>query len=211
MNKTVIFLIIILILWIAGTSYFYVCQIRDNCKLKSDVELNQDEKKLLESDSSPELQTGISPDTSGLQLALADTAGIKTILNDSAMVTDSIRGIEDVIPLVDKKIIYFDFNSVDTEMDAATLDYFKELRVFLNNNPNRKIYISGHSDDVGPENGKLIISLKRAEFIKKQLISDGVSEKQIEIDSKSDTEPIASNQTKTGRSQNRRVEILIKK
>jgi len=211
MNRIVILLVIILILWIAGTSYYYVYQIRDDCKLKPDTELNQDEKKLLESDSLPELQTGISSDTSGLQVALADTTGGKTNLSDSAMVTDSIGDSKDMISPADNRIFYFDFNFVDTEIDAEILSYFRELRNYLNNNPNRKVYISGHSDDVGPEKAKQTISLKRAEFIKMQLIINGVSEKQIEIDSKSDTEPAASNKTKTGRAQNRRVEILIKK
>lgn len=71
------------------------------------------------------------------------------------------------------------------------------------------IVISGHTDAAGPEMYNQELSKKRAESVKQFLINEGIVSKSIVVQALGEERPIASNDTKDGRAQNRRVEILV--
>ncbi|NSW93228.1 MAG: OmpA family protein [Bacteroidales bacterium] len=55
------------------------------------------------------------------------------------------------------------------------------------------------------------MGLKRAQSVKNYLVSKGIPEGRITIDSRGEDQPAADNITSAGRSKNRRAEISIKK
>ena len=72
-----------------------------------------------------------------------------------------------------------------------------------------KISIVGHTDSVGSKGFNKVLGQKRANFIKSKLLENGSSESNIVTSSKGENQPISSNNTKNGRSKNRRTVITI--
>lgn len=67
----------------------------------------------------------------------------------------------------------------------------------------------GHTDAIGTDAYNQALSLRRVEAVKAYLVSKGVPAGQIRTEGKGESQPVASNQTREGRSQNRRVEIDV--
>ncbi|MBP7370125.1 MAG: OmpA family protein [Arenimonas sp.] len=74
----------------------------------------------------------------------------------------------------------------------------------------KTIHIEAYSDAVGDEAQNLLFTKKRADAVAAQFKLDGISSKKIISKGLGANNPLASNQSKTGRAQNRRVEIIQK-
>jgi hypothetical protein len=72
-----------------------------------------------------------------------------------------------------------------------------------------KITIYGYASSEGTLSANLVLAKERAESFKQYLISRGVDAAMITTVGKGIDDPIASNDTETGRTQNRRVEVSI--
>jgi len=102
--------------------------------------------------------------------------------------------------------LLFDFDSdvirgeARSNLDAlaANLDKYKD----------RDLLIVGHTDAVGSSEYNEDLSIRRAEAAARYLHNRGVNES-IETRGRGEYEPVASNDTESGRSQNRRVEVAI--
>jgi len=71
------------------------------------------------------------------------------------------------------------------------------------------IEIQGFTDDRGSENFNIGLSERRAESVKRYLVSKNIPLMRIAIVGLGETNPVADNKARTGREQNRRVEIKI--
>ncbi len=69
------------------------------------------------------------------------------------------------------------------------------------------VLIVGHTDSTGDKGHNMRLSLARADSVKEHLVSEGVDADKIETLGLGPTSPIASNDTREGRMQNRRVDI----
>lgn len=86
-----------------------------------------------------------------------------------------------------------------------------EFANFMKESPAYKANIVGHTDSTGSEKHNQILSEKRAEKVKSMLIENGVTADRLSASGKGESMPVASNATKEGRSENRRIEVeLIK-
>jgi outer membrane protein OmpA-like peptidoglycan-associated protein len=86
------------------------------------------------------------------------------------------------------------------------------LQEFVNlakEHPQALIQVDGHTDATGTADYNQWLSEKRAVSVKSHLETLGVSASRIETRGLGQVKPVASNQTKEGRQQNRRVEITI--
>lgn len=79
----------------------------------------------------------------------------------------------------------------------------------LQNNPETKVVISGHTDSTGSVAINQPLSERRAESVVNFLISKGVAKNRMTSVGNGSNQPVASNNTAEGRAQNRRVEIVI--
>ena len=105
--------------------------------------------------------------------------------------------------------IHFDFAKADIKpIGKAVLD--ARVVPALRANPDAKIRIVGHTDSVGPAEYNLGLSLRRAESVRDYLVSQGISITRLSVIGKGEDFPIASNDTREGRADNRRVEFEIK-
>ncbi len=84
-----------------------------------------------------------------------------------------------------------------------------ELVKFLDQNPQIKIRINGHTDNLGDPSLNKQLSLERAQSIRDFLIREGADFESLRITGWGGTKPIASNATEAGRSKNRRVELVV--
>ena len=67
----------------------------------------------------------------------------------------------------------------------------------------------GHTDAIGTDAYNRSLSIRRVEAVKAYLVSKGVPADRIKTEGKGESQPVASNQTREGRAQNRRVEIEV--
>lgn len=117
-----------------------------------------------------------------------------------------IKAGEGLIVKFDSGIL-FDFNKSNLK-DAARTN-ITNLAASMKNNPQTNILVVGHTDDVGSDSYNMSLSERRAQAVKDFAVANGVSSSRINISGKGESEPIADNTTEAGRSQNRRVEIVI--
>ena len=104
--------------------------------------------------------------------------------------------------------VNFDFDKY-TIRDADKAELEKAVK-FIQKYPNNKIELDGHTDSIGTEKYNQKLSESRAEAVKKYLVEKGgCSASNITAVGYGETRPVASNKTREGRAQNRRVEILI--
>ncbi len=67
----------------------------------------------------------------------------------------------------------------------------------------------GHTDATGSDGYNQGLSVRRVEAVKAYLVSQGVPADRIKTEGKGEANPVASNQTREGRAQNRRVEVEV--
>lgn len=89
---------------------------------------------------------------------------------------------------------------------GANLD---RLADFLAQYGDRSVLIEGHTDSVGSAQSNLVLSQRRAESVKSYLVSRGVAAQRLTTAGLGEVSPVASNDSATGRRQNRRVEVII--
>ncbi len=103
--------------------------------------------------------------------------------------------------------IYFDFNKSDVkpESDAA----LQEINKLLSGNPNLKVFIVGHTDNVGGVDYNMKLSQARADAVVKVLTTKyKVSPQRLKAYGVGQMAPVAPNKTEEGRAKNRRVELV---
>lgn len=80
----------------------------------------------------------------------------------------------------------------------------------LKANPDIKFEIDGHTDNTGTPAHNATLSQQRADAVKAQLISMGIDASRLTTKGFGDTKPIDTNDTASGRAENRRVEFVKK-
>jgi len=100
------------------------------------------------------------------------------------------------------------------DVDRAVLkDQYKgelsELATILNKYKDTNILLEGHTDSTGTEEYNLELSKKRSQSVANYLATQNVNPTRFTIMGYGESQPIASNDTAEGRSQNRRVEVAI--
>jgi len=74
-------------------------------------------------------------------------------------------------------------------------------------NPDVRVEVAGHTDNTGSRALNMRLSQARAESVRDFLVQNGVQPSQLEARGYGPDKPVASNRTRDGRQQNRRVEL----
>ncbi|TYA60152.1 OmpA family protein [Formosa maritima] len=107
------------------------------------------------------------------------------------------------------KTILFDTGKASIkDQSAGVLD---NIIGILNEYPNAKFNIEGHTDSVGSEALNQKLSQERASSVMNYLISNGVASNRLNAHGYGESRPLDSNKTAAGRANNRRVEINLHK
>ena len=102
------------------------------------------------------------------------------------------------------------FDVASAALKAGSFDEIQRVSTVLNQYPQTKIIVSGHTDSTGSEDYNLTLSERRANSVKNALAGQGVSLSRITTIGYGQATPIADNTTEAGRQLNRRVIITIK-
>jgi outer membrane protein OmpA-like peptidoglycan-associated protein len=96
--------------------------------------------------------------------------------------------------------------SIISKESYTSLD---ELATLLTTKTAYRIYIAGHTDNVGQKKANQKLSEDRAKAVKEYLVSKGIDGARIKTEGFGDARPIADNNTAEGKQKNRRVEFKI--
>jgi outer membrane protein OmpA-like peptidoglycan-associated protein len=103
--------------------------------------------------------------------------------------------------------IFFDTDKYALK-DKSTTELDKVVR-FLKQNPDVRIEISGHTDNVGTPSYNLELSSKRAEAVYNYLVSKGIDTQRLAAKGYGQTAPAYPNDTEENRRRNRRIAFRI--
>jgi outer membrane protein OmpA-like peptidoglycan-associated protein len=101
-----------------------------------------------------------------------------------------------------------EFLSSSVEIVPASRNVISVLAALAHACPGQ-IVIAGHSDNLGPEDANLQISLARAESVANTFTEFGLDPSRISVQGLGSAQPIADNNTRVGRARNRRIEMFL--
>jgi outer membrane protein OmpA-like peptidoglycan-associated protein len=126
------------------------------------------------------------------QEVTADASSLKDVLDSSGHI--AVYGI------------HFDTAKATIQPDSeGTLN---EITKLLQENPDLKLRVEGHTDNVGAAAANQTLSEKRAQAVVAWLVAHGVSASRLTATGFGATKPVADNGSEDGRSKNRRVELV---
>ena len=103
--------------------------------------------------------------------------------------------------------IYFDFNKAVLKTESEPV--IKEIAKLLKNNPDLKLYVVGHTDNIGDFDYNMKLSKERAEAVINRLVKVyGIEPSRLSAYGVGPLCPVASNISDKGRAKNRRVELV---
>lgn len=103
--------------------------------------------------------------------------------------------------------LLFAFDSFELSEDAKGI--LDKLIPVIEDVPDTKLKIMGHTDNIGGKSYNDNLSLNRAKSVASYLSAGGIDRNSIIEQGKGFSQPVADNTTEQGRAKNRRVEIFI--
>lgn len=126
---------------------------------------------------------------------------------------DDTDGCPDEIPEKVKKfsgvIAGIEFDTGKDTIRPVSEGVLTNALAILQEYPNLKIEISGHTDNVGTEEANVDLSQRRADSVKKWFVDKGIAPERLTTRGAGPKEPIADNKTAAGKQKNRRIEFKL--
>ncbi|HYB95081.1 MAG TPA: OmpA family protein [Vicinamibacterales bacterium] len=120
------------------------------------------------------------------------------------------QAMSDAIAKSGKLDVYgITFATGQATLTAASNQVLSDLHAVLVANPDWRLRIEGHTDNVGDKAANLKLSNARAAAVAAWLTGKGIDAARLTTAGLGDTQPVADNATEDGRAKNRRV-VLIK-
>ena len=121
--------------------------------------------------------------------------------------TATVERVGEGIKLTFDSQLLFDFGKSDLrESNKRNLQTFAET---LKQYTDTDLLIVGHTDNAGSDSFNQTLSTQRAAAVSDYLVYSGVNRNRLNIEGEGERQPVSSNSTELGRSQNRRVEIAV--
>ena len=140
------------------------------------------------------------------QQALADKAAMRTRLseqlNSILQTRDTARGL-----IVSMSDVLFDTGKYS--LTSGAREKLAKVAGILLAYPGLNIEVGGYTDNVGGDAMNQTLSENRANSVRDYLVQEGVTATSVSAKGYGNTMPVASNDSSTGRQQNRRVELLV--
>jgi outer membrane protein OmpA-like peptidoglycan-associated protein len=128
-------------------------------------------------------------------------------MEDDLGKTAKVERVGEGIKLTFNSQLLFEYGK--TDLNASNKADLEKFAATLKEYPDTDLLIVGHTDNVGSDAFNQTLSEKRAAAVSNQLMYSGVSSNRLQTQGKGESQATASNDTESGRTQNRRVEIAI--
>ena len=122
--------------------------------------------------------------------------------------TEVERVDEDTLLVHFENDVLFDVDS--TRIDSDGRQALDDMSGVLEEYSKTAVIVQGHTDSTGSEEYNDDLSERRAESVRRYLVSLGVDQDRLATMGFGETAPVASNDSESGRRQNRRVDILLR-
>lgn len=103
--------------------------------------------------------------------------------------------------------VLFDFNKYTLKPGAR--EKLAKVAGILLAYPGLKVQLEGHTDSIGSDQYNQVLSQQRADAVRSYLVTQGVPTDTVTAVGLGKADPVASNDTATGRQQNRRVDMVV--
>jgi len=155
-------------------------------------------------DKCPNSPAGFAVDANGCNLD-SDKDGVLDPADKCPNTPEGFKVDQDGCPL--KATLHLNFSTDSANVDAEGTAKVNSFASFLKESPAYKATIVGHTDSTGSAAYNKKLSEKRANKVKSMLIEQGVEESRLTASGEGEAMPVASNKTKEGRAENRRIEV----
>jgi outer membrane protein OmpA-like peptidoglycan-associated protein len=106
--------------------------------------------------------------------------------------------------------LYINFDTGKSIIRDDSKPIIDQIVQMMNENPDLKISVEGHTDNVGTAASNKTLSEERAKSVVSAIVAKGISTDRLDPAGFGQDKPIADNKTEEGRAQNRRVELVRK-
>lgn len=103
--------------------------------------------------------------------------------------------------------LHINFDTGKSRIKSESYEIVSEITKMLNANPDLKISIEGHTDNVGNHEANMKLSKNRARSVLMALVDEGIDETRLKSEGFGHSKPIGDNTTEEGKALNRRVEL----
>jgi len=103
------------------------------------------------------------------------------------------------------------FDTAKSSFQKQTYPVLQAMVAILKEYPTAKFALEGHTDSDGKDALNLSLSQSRAAAVRTYLVDNGIAADRLTSEGFGETKPVASNKTKAGKAQNRRVEVKLVK
>ncbi len=142
-----------------------------------------------------------------IETAASDVLGPERVINNFEISEDAVYNPSKPVQLSVAETVQFGTG------EAALREQYEPLIALavelLTNQPDARLSVIGHTDDVGDVTLNEELSLRRATTVMDEIVARGIDAGRLTALGRGESEPIASNDTVDGRAANRRVEFLI--
>ncbi|MFN3488161.1 MAG: OmpA family protein [Emticicia sp.] len=130
---------------------------------------------------------------------------------DSVKVADTVKVVTPEEQILFTPLdVYFAVNQSGIKKTAEVETFIATAKSYFEKYPDKQLLITGHADSDGSDELNQRLSENRAKQTKSFLLKEGFKASQLTTEGKGEKEPIASNDTPEGKSQNRRSTIRLK-
>jgi outer membrane protein OmpA-like peptidoglycan-associated protein len=148
--------------------------------------------------------TGNATPAPGTALGYPDTAKIRTEFQNTGINVVQLQNRDDVLLIMPNNV---QFAPGSSQLNPVFEHALNSVATVMKNNPNVIVELPGHTDST--ENAPLALSAARTIAVANYLSSQGVEHQRIDTRAFANSIPNASNATKEGHAQNRRVEVIL--
>jgi outer membrane protein OmpA-like peptidoglycan-associated protein len=188
--KTWVIGIGVLLLWSAGSTYWYVCKIKGQCWTGNAT---------VETPTNNAVATDPVDDSAPANPPV-DTAAAEKVVVAAAIPAD----------LLEPHTVLFVFAGGPRPDDPQAFEaYLDALAAHLKAHPTQKALLRGYTDDTAARENNVKLAQRRCDVIAAKLTERGLAATQIITEPLGERDPVATNDTEAGRRLNRRVVISI--
>ncbi|HKK22742.1 MAG TPA: OmpA family protein [Pseudohaliea sp.] len=163
------------------------------------------------SDRCPGTPAGARVDARGCALD-SDGDGVADYRDQCAGTPAGVTVDDSGCPVTDEVVLTVDevnFAFDSAELDAASRRALDAIVDVVKAHGSVTLGVIGHTDSSGAEAYNQRLSERRAGAVREYLVSQGVDPSALTASGRGEAEPVASNDTREGRKQNRRVELVV--
>ncbi len=134
---------------------------------------------------------------------------LKAAKQAKAMADDLCSG-DPKLRVIAQMTLHIHFDTDKAVIKENDFGRMNEAIEFIEKYPDTKIIIKGHTDSVGNEDYNRDLSLRRARAAKQYFVEKGrIAASRMKVEGYGELMPVEPNSTPWGKSQNRRVEVII--